>query len=381
MSVGDMLLDDSWFIQNTLPYVFMWLNAQDLLSCSMVCKSWNALALETRFWQSAKFENCLLNFNDMAEFLCKQKTCHLNLVNCLYMLNKNLIEALKTLKNLTTLELSAATLNLIEQLPEINSNLHIIRANVICGVVGSNLNLDFLKRLPRLYELKLHCDRQLTGEFEYLNYCRNLRHLCLVGVKNLKSMNISESEATGCERLKSLALGDCFQLPNTFGELFIKKFSNLEHLRLENCRDSHIASILYSISDLKLLRTLELIEINADKNFSESLGYCTQITDLVVVPNLHRYHMATYNHRIFLGVVSLRDNLKHFTWGFSPKYLSYVNKVLEQENSIPFQCELLDPINTNIFVAIDNMNLLLKQKMKNTCVKIECKEYTGDVFL
>lgn len=88
MLIGDKLLNDSWFIHNTLPYVFIWLNSHDLLRCSMVCKSWNAVVLETRFWRSAKFENCHLKFDKMAKFLSKQETFHLKLVNVLYMLNK-----------------------------------------------------------------------------------------------------------------------------------------------------------------------------------------------------------------------------------------------------------------------------------------------------
>lgn len=384
-NIGIKLSEDYWFTYNTLSLVFPWLNPSDLLRSCQVCKVWRQIAMDPVLWRSVTLNDCIVDFDKMADVLNTFGTNSLKLDGSTVVLNDSQVfNALKKMPSLRKLELSESTSKLIQTLPEANPKLEVIKANIICGIAGSNLNLKFLSGLPHITELKLYCNRELDTSIKALEYLKNLQHLYLLGVKNLSSVDFQNCHF---RKLQTLGLGDCWQMCKNFGSTFLKTLTFLTTLRLESCRECHIVHILENVSHLKNLECLELLEINVDRGFDQCIALCKNIRKLTIVPNPNRLKMAKYNSTIIRGVVSLKGTLKNFTWGFIPRYLEYTYKITEQANCVAitpdiFPSELnydLTYLTNHKYITLSELQMMISNEMMSTTVIVEYREYTGGV--
>ncbi|XP_060517753.1 uncharacterized protein LOC132696760 [Cylas formicarius] len=334
--IGNRLSQDDWFASNTLVYVFRYLDSTDLLRASRVCKLWHEIIDNPTFWQCVTIRESRLHFELMADFLSKQSTRHLRLIDCIFMLNTEfLIKALLKMPLLRKIEFSECSSLLIERLPEANCNLELINVNLIGGF-GVHLDLGFVEKLPNIVDLRLNCNRDMIS-IESLCKLKKLNYLSITAVKNLNNLNLNV--ITKITSLKSIALGDCWNLDRDFGKDVLSKFNNLERLRLENCRECHLVQILESVSEMPKLKHLDLIGINVDNGFNKALAFCKNLRKLTIVPNPRRLKSADGNTKIKDGILQLKDDLHFLRWGFTPQYLSFISKMFEAENSVPFLLE------------------------------------------
>ncbi|XP_030765309.1 F-box/LRR-repeat protein 7-like [Sitophilus oryzae] len=356
-----------WISHNTLPLVFKWLDSPDVLRCCAVCKLWRDLALDPILWRSVILTGYRLNIPSMANFLCQRRTCSLKIIDCEFLLFDDLLLALETMTELRKFAIAPVNVTFMEKIPEYNPHLTSLNANFICGFPGRHIKLDFLNLLPNITELKIHCDREMHNLCDSLNLSKKLQCLSLTGVTNLNSLNLENCKIGLNGTLKYLSLGECANLPKSFADNFIKSLTTLETLRLEDCRECYLFDILKNISTLKNLNRLELVKVRIECDFDQGLKLCNQIKILTLVPYPHRYYIALYNTRIFSCVTSLKHSLNSFTWGFLPTYLTYVENVLEQPNSVHLLEDIKQP-NKPTFDTLDRLQHLIASQMPNTKV-------------
>lgn len=275
-------------------------------------------------------------------------------------------------KKLKVLEVSDCPSELIKRLPSGSRCLKRIRLSLLCCPTGMKLNLD-LCQLPKLYELKLYCNRELDN-FPFLG---NLKHLYLLGVKNLDLQPLDAMEiATSC-RLESLGLGDCQFLANSFVH-FVQRLPALKSLHLEQCREWQPLVVLEGLSKCARLKTLELLDFNINEEFPMGLKLCTNLTELTVIPNAHRFEMSAFNERLFKGTCALKSTLKKFTWGFSRKYMDHFFTTCNTVDQVPFIDE--GHLNPFVMISLKDLQNRLLDEMKSTQISVTTSITSGDVF-
>lgn len=107
----------------------------------------------------------------------------------------------------------------------------------------------------------------------------------LISINELPE-DFSCSLNTVTTNLKSLAIGDCEYLNVEFA-MVLKRFTNLESLRFENCigKWNNVAKeIFFSIAGLEKLKSLELINIYFNDDIEDGLKKLKYIKALLVIP-------------------------------------------------------------------------------------------------
>lgn len=87
--------------------------------------------------------------------------------------------------------------------------------------------------------------------------------------------------------LEFLEIGNCDGLSKDFA-LVLERLVNLKSLRLENCIGewkNHAVAVFHSISKLKNLKVLELINIELSYSIENELQKCDHIKALLVIPD------------------------------------------------------------------------------------------------
>ncbi|XP_046682228.1 uncharacterized protein LOC124368840 isoform X2 [Homalodisca vitripennis] len=78
--------------------------------------------------------------------------------------------------------------------------------------------------------------------------------------------------------------------------------------------------ILQEISELPSLRVLELVNVYIKAGYISSLGLCTNLKRLLVIPN-YDDEMEFTNFLVSQGAFQLKSTLKEFHWGFTSEML------------------------------------------------------------
>ncbi|XP_019753959.1 F-box/LRR-repeat protein 7 [Dendroctonus ponderosae] len=379
--LGEKLAQEQRFAYNTLPFVFELLDTFSLMRCGQVCKLWHDLVCDWRLWRSIELYGCKVSFPKMMNAYKDRSIVALKLIDC--KLKKqgpkdNLWEFLGGNRELKVLEVSDCPSQLIKMLPNQNRCLETVRVSLVCCATGMKLNLDLIFLLPRLLELKLYCNRELDNFHGLFGNLGNLRHLYLLGVKNLDLQLLHTVQIPKSCRLESLGLGDCQLLANSFGQ-FLQALPALKRLRLERCSEWQAFVVLESISKCAQLETLELLDFNINKQFEIGLRLCTNLKQLTVIPNPHRFQMGAFNARVFRGSCGLKRTLKKFTWGFSRKYMDYFFRMYKTVNRVPFSDG--DEIsNASELILLEDLEDRLQAEMKATQIVVTTSITSGDVF-
>lgn len=192
------------------------------------------------------------------------------------------------------------------------------------------LSLTPFSALKNLKELRLKSTAglTLTTDLIALKELTQLEQLSLTSIRDLHKLNLNVIGEL--KNLESLDLGECMDLPETFGADILTKLDKLEKLRLEkgqgNC---HTLEILEAVKNMPHLEQLELVNFDVKNGFDLALGGCVNIKKLLVIPT-YISQSATTNHMVLGGVLRLRNTLSHFVWGVTLELLRVTELFVDQ---------------------------------------------------
>lgn len=245
---------------------------------------------------------------------------------------------------LRKLELDTCPMPLMETLIRLHPNLEVVKAIIVIGKSDDpKLDLSFVSRLPKLYELKLNAYRKLEGFQEFLATL-NLKHLYLLdceGVHNFPSYKWRDNTT-----LETLGLGNCFNL-SQFAP-FLRSLTVLKKLSLEFCWNWDSFEVLKCVSEMNSVKCLKLLIVDIDQNFEKGLALCSNLEELTIVPH------SPINEEIFnpkVALAPLKHSLKKSKWGLWRYHISEVN------NSLLFDLKTVLPYTDNIVTSVCSINI------------------------
>lgn len=330
----DNYLQNLAYGYNTLLFVFQYLKVQDLLRAGCVCKMWRDAANHAILWKTVRMKNSQIHsFEGLADTLKRQGTIHLDLRKMLLPSGggdeiwPSFSDAIKRVESLRKIELCRCPASVVESLAESNPNLEVINAVTIkCDA----MTLEPFKNLTSMKELRLKSTAglTLTSDLDALINLKQLTHLSLTSIRDLNKLKLEV--IAQLENLESLDLGECTDFPDTFGNDILIKLKNLEKLRLEKGQEScNTFEILEAVRNMEKLEQLELVNFDIKTGFNKSLGACSNIKKLLIIPT-YISQSATTNNMVLSGVLHLRNTLTHFVWGVTLELLRVTELFVDQ---------------------------------------------------
>lgn len=389
---------------NVLFQIFQYLKVKDLLNASCVCRMWNDLANSRSLWRVVRMKNSQVrDWKGFVTSLKRQGTQSLDLRKMLIPSSttsdemwSNFSSEIGEISTLTQIDLCMCPASVVEQLPKSNPNLKCINAVAIkCTII----DLTSYATLTNLTELRLKSQSgiELKNDFSFLLHLTKLRHLSLLSFKDVEKKNIQV--LSQLVKLESLEIGECESLTEHFGLDVLSRLENIQKLRLEKGPISSISTynIIETISKLRKLNQVELINFDVKPGFDEVLSLCTNLERFMLIPT-YISQSATTNNMVLNGIFQLSQNLTHFIWGVTLELLRVTELFIDQCDQTPKKksekksstvgasIPILKPVpfaeefnnsrdvvqdNTQVeILSLDNLETLLKIKLPKTDVKL-----------
>lgn len=235
---------------------------------------------------------------------------------------------------LRRLELYECPMPLLETLTTLHPNLEVMK--IVIGISESTtLDLGFVSRMPKLYELKLNGfeSRELQGFEEFLSSL-NLKHLYLLGFEGVH--NVPRYEWSKNTTLETLALEEYFN-PSQLVP-FLKSLTALKKLCLHFFEKWDSFEILKCISEMNSINCLELFHVEVGPNFENGLKLCSNLKELTIRPS-NDSDDDDDDERVLINAKALeplKNTLKKFKWCQSLSKVNTYSFLREMKTVLPF---------------------------------------------
>ncbi|XP_065212882.1 uncharacterized protein LOC135840319 isoform X2 [Planococcus citri] len=314
-----------------------YLTVRDLLRISMTSKFLNRIASESCLWKTVRLKNSQIHdWKGFAKALQKYGTKRLDMRKMLCSavpedLSKmwqEFLQVIPTIASLEHIDFSRTPMNVVDAVAATCPNLAVFNAVYL---KNGSLTFDNFTQLEHLVELRLKGvgGIELKRNDPLLHFINkdNLREISLTCIKNMDEDLLKIiSEASN---LVTLELGDCSDLPSSFGTE-IGKLTKLEKLRLEKLDNlAPNYELLTIVNGMETLKSLELINVEIKDGFDEVMARCNNIENFLIIP-LYISQSATTNQLILDGIKGLSDTLKCFAWGLTTELLKVTDLFMDQ---------------------------------------------------
>ncbi|KAL1454220.1 hypothetical protein WDU94_010496 [Cyamophila willieti] len=328
---------------NAIVHLCKYLRVEDLLRVARVNRLFNAAAHSYQLWQVVKLKNSKVrDWTGLADCLNRHRTHTLDMLKMIGSADPDendeiwnrFYKVIGKIHSLKRLELGRVTAAEILNSAS-NCSKNLTEFSVIAQKLAT-IDLKLFQGLPNLEILQL---RSFESKREHglimmniplLSNMKNLRHLSLTGVKNLKSYQVNVLK--DFPPLTSLELGDCTKLDERFPEASLAPLTSLVRLRLEMVQGNMANKFIEVIATLPRLKTLELINIDTKKGFDEVFGRLSHIEHLLIFPT-YITQSSTTNWLVLSGLAKLKSSLKFLTWGLTQELLRVTTLFIEQWNA------------------------------------------------
>ncbi|XP_026680004.1 uncharacterized protein LOC103510030 [Diaphorina citri] len=188
---------------------------------------------------------------------------------------------------------------------------------------GQPVVLSHFSAMKNLVKLKLKGYEIKKGAqnifaVNHLSHLTQLRHLALTSVGNLNHTTL-DSIISQCPQLTALELGSCANLTAQDATKLLR-LSNLQKLRLEIVVSEASSAFVEAASRLEHLSHLELINVDVTEGFDVSLGLCTRLRTLIIIPT-YVSQSAVTNYLLLSGIAKLQTTLRLVSWGLTMELL------------------------------------------------------------
>lgn len=272
--IGYRLSKDQWLAENTLPYIFLHLDLEDLLNVSQVCQMWHRIISE-RFLQHKFIPTCAKHMENIFRK-------HGNNIHCLQLVD------------IHVMKLEGCILEQVE-----NSDYFSVRDL-------HSRELPLWSRERCTFPLKTTFARKTLCALRFYTDRIILVEDPLKPQPNMN--NIFYWEQLLCmKNLTCLELG--FDIPNNFGTKVLQLLKNLKILKL-HIYDGVDEHIFKSISSLDHLIELVILKVHVNDDLTTYLPLLKPVQKLTI---LIRDPCDTKYFYLLKSVIKM-TSLKYFTW-------------------------------------------------------------------
>ncbi|XP_046982335.1 uncharacterized protein LOC124551348 isoform X1 [Schistocerca americana] len=320
---------------NAMLHIFEYLKVQEVLRAARVCRLWCSVATHDSLWQTVRLKNSpVADWKGCVATLAKRGTRHLDMRKMLVPAGRAdewwaaFCANIGRVPCLESVELCRCPAAVVERVAQQCPQLTTLSA---LSIKDQSINLSSIGQLKNLQELRIRnlSGMYLNGNLDGLKELTNLKHLSLTMVKNLGHAGCGVLGSL--QTLETLELGECCDLPESFGNQTLSQLHSLQRLRLEKGQGDGCPTfaLLASVRTLPSLVTLELVNFDVKPGFDTALARCQNVRRLLIIPT-YISQSATTNHMVLGGVTKLGDSLTHFVWGVTHELLRVTELFVDQ---------------------------------------------------
>lgn len=320
--------------------VFQCLTVKELLRASRVCRLFNYTASHPALWRTIRMKNSQVNdWAGFASTLRANGTRHLDLRKMLTGSNVDglweaFVQNIATVEQLQGIDLCGrCPPSVVEALFDTSPQLRVLN-----GLALSNseegLSLAQVNCLTELEELRLRPENwmKLRGDLKPLATLANLRHLSLTFFLGLNEEAKHVTALGELCNLETLEIGECTKMVAELAQEVLPKLKKLRRLRLE--KGVTEKTLMVQLARMAQLEHVEFINFDVKNEFNESLGKCTNLRKLMIIPT-YISQSATTNNLILSALLKLSKTLRTFTWVVTTELLRVTELYRVHGESIP----------------------------------------------
>lgn len=195
------------------------------------------------------------------------------------------------------------------------------------------LTFSDIEYLTDLEELRLRPENWMSirGDLGPLTTLSALRHLSLTMFLGLNEEERLVSGLAHLSGLETLELGECTHMITELADQVLPNLTQLRRLRLEKGTAEPV--LMTQLATMSALEHLELINFDIKAEFNETLGQCTNLRKLMIIPT-YLTQSATTNQLIMSGLLGLGATLQVFTWVVTQELLRVTELYRTQNETI-----------------------------------------------
>ncbi|KAI5718484.1 hypothetical protein M8J77_021838 [Diaphorina citri] len=312
-----------------LVHLMSFLTVQDRLRLARVNKLFNLAAEHKTLWTHVRMKNSRVqDWSGCAASFCRHNTEVLDMKKMItpsgpddqISMWSKLPSHLGQIGTLKHVDLGKCSSHVFENLKDHLSQLLSLSATLHRGQPVVLSHFSAMKNLVKLklkgYEIKKGA--QNIFAVNHLSHLTQLRHLALTSVGNLNHTTL-DSIISQCPQLTALELGSCANLTAQDATKLLR-LSNLQKLRLEIVVSEASSAFVEAASRLEHLSHLELINVDVTEGFDVSLGLCTRLRTLIIIPT-YVSQSAVTNYLLLSGIAKLQTTLRLVSWGLTMELL------------------------------------------------------------